>query len=265
MEAEEFERYTERLRTSLESIPQVVGLVTLGSTADADLRDEWSDHDFWVITEPGAQDILVQDLSWLPDHQEIAITVPHGKNRRTLLFRNRHKAEFAVFDVDEARTGKIERYKVLIDRNQVAQLIEAIHEATLQESRGRPDALENLCVLAWSACERYCRGEQLSALQNTKGFAVNQLLSLISEIDENTSRKDALDPRRRLEARFPTLAAELIALLEKPVPVVALHLLEISERELKPKNPALAWDKVLMVRGWINELLRSPNPSTDPN
>ena len=44
MEAAEFDNYTERLRASLEAIPAVVGLVTLGSTADASLRDEWSDH-----------------------------------------------------------------------------------------------------------------------------------------------------------------------------------------------------------------------------
>jgi len=48
------------------------------------------------------------------------------------------------------------------------------------------------------------------------------------------------------------LAAELLELYGKPVPDAALHLLEIVERELKPKAPALAWDKVAIVRSWIS-------------
>ena len=69
MDAVEFDNYTERLRRSLESVREVLGLVVLGSTAESALRDEWSDHDFWIITEVGKQDALLEDLSWLPDYQ----------------------------------------------------------------------------------------------------------------------------------------------------------------------------------------------------
>jgi len=96
MEAAAFENYTERLRTSLLATNGVIGLVTLGSTADANFRDEWSDHDFWVITKAGAQDALLNDLSWLPDADNIALMVCHGKHRRTVMYHNRHKAEFGV-------------------------------------------------------------------------------------------------------------------------------------------------------------------------
>jgi len=59
MNAIEFETYMDRLHSSVQSIPEVIGLVTLGSTAEPLLRDQWSDHDFWVITEPDAQDLLM--------------------------------------------------------------------------------------------------------------------------------------------------------------------------------------------------------------
>src|SRR6185369_14427111 len=134
MNANEFENYTEQLRISLASIPGVIGLVTLGSTADPTFRDEWSDHDFWVITEPGAQDSLVQDLSWLPGYQNILFEVSHGKNRRTVLFRNRHKVEFAVLDSSEVSSGKIERYQILIDRDRIAELIGNVHLETLRQA-----------------------------------------------------------------------------------------------------------------------------------
>jgi len=252
MEAAEFDNYTERLRASLEAIPAVVGLVTLGSTADASLRDEWSDHDFWVITEPGAQDSLVTDLSWLPDHENSVMTISHGPHRRTILFRNRHKVEFAMFDTDEARSsGRVERYRVLIDRDEVSELIKTIHDDSLQQAQIRLEAIENLCGMVWSACERHWRGELLSARQYVDGFAVNLLLNLIRINEPNAANCDALDPRRRLEQRLPTLAAELLELRTEPVPVAALHLLDIIERELKPNGPTVAWDKVALVRAWI--------------
>jgi lincosamide nucleotidyltransferase B/F len=256
MEPNAFDTYTDHLRASLESARDVLGLVTLGSTADAALRDEWSDHDFWVITEPGKQDKFVSDLSWLPDYGDIAIVVCHGKHNRTVLYRNRHQVEFAVFDVDGARLGKIERYQVLIDRGQIAELIDSVHQNTLQEAQVKPDALENLCATVWSACERYYRGELLSARQYIDGFAVNKLLGLISVGESDDERKDALDPRRRRELRSPALAAEVLAIRDETVPAAALRILEIAERELKQKAPKLAWEKVKMVQGWICELIR---------
>src|SRR6185295_9240947 len=139
MNATEFENYTERLRVSLESVSQVIGLVTLGSTADPTFRDEWSDHDFWVITEPGAQDSFVEDLSWLPDYQNILFEVSHRPHGRTILFNNRHKVEFAVLDTSEVTSGKIERYQILIDRDRVAELIGNIHLETHQQAKLRPE------------------------------------------------------------------------------------------------------------------------------
>ena len=255
MELKAFETYTDQLRASLESARDVLGLVTLGSTADAALRDEWSDHDFWVITKPGAQDKFVNDLSWLPDYHDVAIVACHGKQGRTVLYRNRHQVEFAVFDVDEARMGKIERYQVLIDRAQIVELIESVHQNTLHEGRVKPDALENLCATVWAACKRYRRGELLSARQYIDGFAVNKLLGLICGNEPDDERKDTLDPRRRLELRSSALSAEVLALRDLPVPEAALRILEIAHQELGPKSPNLAWEKLGMVEGWIRELV----------
>src|SRR5262245_45417011 len=138
MKATEFENYTERLRASLEPVSGVIGLVTLGSTADPAFRDQWSDHDFWVITKPGMQDSLVEDLSWLPDYQNILLTVSHRPHGRTILFHNRHKVEFAVFDASEVSSGKIERYQVLIDRDHIAELVGNIHLETQRQATLRP-------------------------------------------------------------------------------------------------------------------------------
>lgn len=256
MDPIQFETYTKQLRASLESVPGVIGLVTLGSTADPTFRDQWSDHDFWVITEPGAQESFVADLSWLPDYQNILFEVSHGKNRRTILFRDRHKVEFAVFDAGEIASAKIERYRILIDRDQVTELIGKIHLETQQQAKLRPEALENLCILAWTACELNARGEVLHARQYLDGFAINLLLNLLQS-ESTDERKDPLDPRRRVEMRCPELGTELLALYVKPVPEAAFHLLQIVERELKPGAPKLAWERVAIVRSWIAEMRSS--------
>ena len=259
MDAAEFDNYTERLCTSLESVREVLGLVVLGSTADSTLRDEWSDHDFWIITEVGAQDLLVEDLSWLPDYQNIALTVKHLPHGRTIVFHNRHKVEFAVFDATEMGSGRVDRYRVLIDRGGIAELVATVHDVTRRQAQARPVTLENLCVVLWSACERHMRGELLSARQYMDAFAIDRLLSLISNSEPSDARKDALDARRRLEQKSPALAAEVLAVRDQPVPEAALQLLEIAERELKPKVPTLAWDKVTIVRGWIIDETREGN------
>jgi hypothetical protein len=256
MKAADFDTYTGRLFAVLDSAPEVIGFVTLGTTAETSFRDAWSDHDFWVITKVGAQDSFLKDLSWLPDAHDIALEVRHS-NGWTVVYRNQHKVEFAVFDVNEAHEGKVQSYRILIDRDQIAELMESVQWNTRKHSQVRSDALENLCVLVWSACERYSRGELLSARQYLDGFAVNQLLSWLSESDKEALGKDVLDPRRRVELRSPTLAKEVLAALEKPVPSAALELLEIAEREIKPKRPTLAWESVKMVQGWIRELATS--------
>ena len=259
MRPQSFELFTERLRDKLENDPRVIGFVTLGTTADSELRDEWSDHDFWIITEAGAQNSYLTDFSWLPDAENIAITVRHGERYRSAVYRDRHKVEFAVLDVDEARDGKIERYGVLIDRGGVAELIESIRQQTFEQaqtSRTWADGLQNLCIIVWTACERFERGEMLSARQYIDGFAVNQLLQLVSvhTSDESDVSADLLDARRRLEMRSPELAAEVLRILTKPVPEAALGLLGIAERELKSKAPDLAWEEVALVQTWISEL-----------
>lgn len=109
----------------------------------------------------------------------MAIMIHHGGHGRTTVFNNRHRVEFAVFDANGVGSGKVERYRVLIDRDQIAELIAAVHENTRQQAQLRPDALENLCQTVWSACERFGRGELLSA-RHVDEFAVNKLLSLLS-------------------------------------------------------------------------------------
>src|SRR5712692_1801052 len=102
MQPEEYRRFSERLREGLAGDDRVLGLVALGSmSGEPPGPDQWSDHDFFVISRPGEQERLRTDLSWLPDAEEIVFTyrdTPHGVK---VFYRSAHLLEFAVFDLDE--------------------------------------------------------------------------------------------------------------------------------------------------------------------
>ena len=185
------------------------------------------------------------------------MTVRHGPSRRTVLYGNRHKAEYAVFDSEEAVSGKIERYKVLLDRRDIGSLAESIRLQTHNESAAglaRPDKLENLCLLLWSAYERWERGERLSA-QRYIQFSIDSFLDLLVA-HQGLNRPhiaDELEPRRRLEQIEPELGQELgrVGLLAPAEAGVAL--IDLAQRELLARAPELAWEKVFVVRTWLQE------------
>jgi hypothetical protein len=250
-----YDDFTDQLRTTLSTRPGVLGLILLGSTADESLRDERSDHDFWVIVEPGTVPSL-EELSWLPRHDEILFSVGFGPGRRSVLYRDGHTVEYAVFEPAGASAGKIERYRVVLDRGGVAALAETIHRRTVEEAlaaQGSPDGLLHLCLLAWTATERSLRGEHLSARRYLDGFAVDRLLALIAAHSPRHGEPpgDVLDPRRHLERRRPDLAGELNALPTLPVPEGAALLLRIARREVSPYAPGLAWREADDVLAWI--------------
>lgn len=257
MDQIDYERFLEELTATLAADPRVLGLVALGSTADASSRDRWSDHDFWVITEPGAQSRYLDNVSWLPRADDLLMIVRHGPSRRSVLYGDRHKAEYAVFDSQEAVGGKIERFRVLLDRGDIGGLAESIRLQTHDERRAglaRPDKLENLCMLLWTAYERWERGERLSA-QIYLQFSVDSFLDLLAARG-GLSRPDAadkLESRRRLERIEPELGRELerASLLAPAEAGVAL--LDLAQKRLSATAPELAWDKVAVVREWLRE------------
>lgn len=253
----DYQNYLDELTSTLGADPSVLGLIALGSTADAAGRDAWSDHDFWIITAPGAQPSYLDTFSWLPRADQILMTVRHGLSYRGVLYENRHHAEYAVFDAGEAVRGKIERFRVLIDRGGIVRLAESVRLRTHEErsaALARPDKLENLCVMLWNACERWQRGERLSS-QRYVLFSVDALLDLLTAHGrlKKSHAADELDARRRLERREPELAERLSRAARLDPASAGAALLDLAETELRASAPELAWDRVALVRGWLRE------------
>lgn len=261
MNPSDYQNFLDELVSTLAADPLVLGLIALGSTADAASRDCWSDHDFWIITSPGSQARYLETFSWLPRADDVLLSVSHGPSRRTVLYGDRHKAEYAVFDPEEAVSGKIERFRVLIDRRDIGELAESIRLQTREErdaTLARPDKLENLCLLLLTAHERWERGERLSAQQYLQ-FSVGLFLDMLAAhgVLNKSRAADELDTRRRLEQIEPGLGQELGRIGRLSPAEAGVALIELADRELRARAPQLAWEKVSVVRQWLQEAVET--------
>jgi hypothetical protein len=256
MESTQFEAFSAALTRSLESRSGVLALVLLGTTSQPEFRDEWSDHDFWVVTRPGYQDTLLNDLSWLPRADEFLIEARHGPHRRSILYSDGHLIEFAVFDVDEVSGASVTSYRIVFDRGGVAAAVAAVH-ANTQPPAWDEDRAEflfsNFLILLQTAAARSRRGEQLSARRYVSHFAVDALLRLALGLTKRADAPgvDPLDPRRRIERIFPELASALSSVEQRTVPEAAIALLDIADNFLTrtwpeyPKTDAEAVRRLL--------------------
>lgn len=250
MNSTEYEQFTATLLHTLEADPDVMGLVALGTTADPTWRDAWSDHDFWVITRPGHQERLLDDLGWLPNSAEILIRARHGRRHYSVLYQNGHRAEFAVFDAEEATASTVTLYRILFDRADVAAAVaRAQQHAAPQpwnEAR-RVFVFDNFLILLCTAVARWQRGERLSARRYLDQFALNSLLEL-AQVNVAISGRDPADPRRHIERQQPRLAEAVEALACRLVPEGAIGMLDLAEQILAESWPEYPKSRVAGVR-----------------
>jgi hypothetical protein len=221
MESFDYELYTSLVIERIEADPDVLGLILVGSTAESETRDEWSDHDFWIITLPGAQEKYLNSVEWLPFSESTLLTALHGGNVRSVLYLNRHMVEYAVFDQEQVKEANLNRYEVVLDRDGIESIAKKLNEGTLSSRAKevmRSDKLSNLCLLVWTANQRSERGELLSAFQYMND-AIDEFLDLLvgANVLGGNPGFDALSPRRRLEFFNPDLGAKLHQIVrEKP-------------------------------------------------
>lgn len=251
MELPEYRRFTRELRLRLEADPRVLGLVVVGSTAERDYApDRWSDHDFFVVVAPGAQESFRSDLRWLPGSEEIAFSFRETAHGVKVVLRDGHLLEFAVFDPGELSLARVNRYRVVFDRERIAERIERVAQAT----RSSPDLVVpgddwltgQFLALLLVGVGRHHRGERLSGRQLVASNAVSHLVRLFTKhvASPSAALLDGLDPLRRFELAYPALGARLSALQIMETPAAARALLDLAVAELPHLFAAGAVDAV---------------------
>ncbi len=236
-----FENYLARLTTSLAARDEIIGVVLCGSTADRDRVDEWSDHDFLVVTASlEIAERMRDDLDWLPDAERIVLAPHEGQHGLKVVYDDGRVLEFAVFGPDELGLAIANAYEVALDRADLA--------ATMRDAAARPrpgsdaslrDRAELFLSLLLIGVGRHRRGETLTAGQFVRSHALAHLLALhraehpsaaptVHGIDP---RLDDLDPYRRVERVHPVFAAAVAEAIEADPDTAARRLLELAHAE----------------------------------
>ena len=239
---DEYRAFTSELTDRIRADGRAIGLVAVGSMADRDYApDEWSDHDFFVITLGGGQEELRQDLSWLPRASEIAFSFRETEHGLVVFYESGHLLEFAVFDLEEIALAGVNRYRVLLDRGGVGQRMEHV-AASPPPPPDDAFSFGKTLALALVATGRGLRGEKLSAASFMR-MAATHLCRLLAGTmpGANASILDNLDPLRRFERAYPELGGELARVMRLDPAEGGRALLELLERELRPLRPDLPW------------------------
>lgn len=263
MDIDQYRAFTTTLTETLARNPRVVGLIALGSMAEQDyLPDRWSDHDFFVVTEPDAQESLRTDLSWLPDHQRIAFWFRENIHALKVVYDTGHVLELVVFDEAEIEQAYANRYRVLLDRGDVTRRMAVAAARTAARQQSGDDAVDlgqflvNLVV----GVGRYYRGERLSGHTYVKVYAQDHLLRLLGKYVPAPQRSllDNLAPSRRFEQVYPEPGAELDAIALLPPPEAASRLLNLAERSLSAVMPDFPAAHLAVVRRFLADAADLP-------
>jgi hypothetical protein len=245
MDASAYMQFIDELQSSLESRPEVLGLVLLGSAAARERQDEWSDHDFFVITADAAAEPMRQNLTWLPDHPSIALAPRETEHGLKVVYDSGHVLEFAVFTLSELSLAGANAYEVRFDRGGVAAVMESLVKRP-REPRDDERDLALFISLLLIGVGRVRRGELLVGGNLIRTFAVERLLRVFAHRTPD-ARLDDLDPFRRVELVFPDL--RLAEALQADPEEAARQVLRIAEDQLGPIDGAdvlrrrLGWDR----------------------
>jgi hypothetical protein len=259
MDHAQFHSFTHSLEHTLDADDRVLALVAIGSLAQPERVDLWSDHDFWVITTTAAQTDFLTDLSWLPDHRAIALTLRPAQQYYTVLYTTGHIAEFAVFGPHDLSRGRLTHYRMLFDKDDITTRIQAIATHVQQEQQSGYNASATFGHFLITLCTgvgRATRGEWLSAHTYIFQYAVDALLTLITHHvpPQRPDLSDPFDPRRRFERIYPDLSTTLARLLTLPPAVAARHMLDLAERLFADGTIALAPQALSSTRAYVQAL-----------
>jgi len=255
---DKFLAYSESLRVNLDAREEVIGLVFLGSAADTSRADEWSDHDFFVISSEGSAESLRQNLDWLPDFSKIEIGVRETDHGLKVVYQDGQVLEFAVFEDSELDTVSAFSFAVAIDKCNLQNRMEAIEARSVGKAPNHAKEFELFLCQLLIGVGRARRGEVLIAGQHIRSWAINNLLGLVrlnvSPVEGSESLPDNFNRYRRFELQYPTLGEQIELAQQMPLEACAQSLLQIAVEICGDKIGDRELSQISAVRtrlGWM--------------
>lgn len=180
------------IELSLNTRPEVLALVAVGSSANLERMDEYSDLDFFVVTQDTYKDAYIQDLSWLNSIMKPGFYFKNTKDGYKYFFEDGVYCEFAVFSESEFKEIGPQESRFVFNKNELSlpPTTSIIKKDIPESSFLIGEILTNLYV----GLSRFYRGEKLSSFKFIQVYAVDNLLSLLG------SAQDYYDTSRRVES-----------------------------------------------------------------
>jgi hypothetical protein len=250
--------FSQALAGNVANDENLLGLVLVGSTADTFRVDEWSDHDFFLVTKEGFGEGYRQDLSWLPFSDQIAWAPHETDHGLKVVYEFGHVLEFAVFNDSELELAKVNSVAVPVDKSNLTARVEAMRLLSLPVAPVNPATklqadLDLLLSHILIGVGRYRRGETLIAGEQIRSYLMPNLLNLVSNWVEpaagTAETEDSLNRFRRFETRYPGISKGITEALACDVETAARKIFEITES----LDPQLNADKYRVIRdrlGW---------------
>src|SRR6187431_2179864 len=231
----DFDAMSAALEKAARDTDGVNGLVLLGSAADASRRDEWSDHDFFVMLTPDGLDRR-KDLSWLPESERLVLTAYESEVGRAAIYDDGHVFEFAAAMPEELAGAKVNAYRIAYDDGELRALVD---RALVRPEKADSDPVNDarlILVKLLIGVGRIRRGEVLSGARFVRAWAVSLFVKVVWERlpSAHPELRDDLDELRRFERSYPELGARLEAALAQPAEAAARALFELTRETLEP-------------------------------
>lgn len=227
--------------------------------AEQDFKpDKFSDHDFFLITKPGAQSEFKNNFDWLPDSDNIIYHFQESEYVVKVLYNYGHIAEFGVVDQEELKEVPLNNYRILMDKDGLEKQIHNLAKKTEQDSRimiSNERLVGQIIFDLKIGIDRFLRGEKLSAFKKIKCLCVENLLILIQK-NINTKQKggqDNLDPFRRVELQYPTFGQKIEDVLSSSLYEVSLTILFFLKNEFNIKLDEKQKEAVELLIEYLND------------
>jgi hypothetical protein len=251
----DFETRTAALERSAREHPGIAGLVLVGSASGLARRDEWSDHDFFMIAEPGREEEVRDVAGWLPEPDRVALIAREGAIGFAVVYDDGHVFEFAASTASELDGALVNEHRIAYDEGPVATLVaESLARAAALPPFDAANDARLVLVKLLIGVGRARRGERVNAAGFLRGWAVNHLVRAVrARIPLESSVGDSIDPTRRFERDYPDLGGRIADALDLPAEACARELFDILRGTLEPgwdDFPTRAADAVAARLGW---------------
>lgn len=238
---------------------RVLAVLALGSIGvEQDRLDDYSDLDFFIVTEDDLKQQMIDDISWLNQCYPVAFSFKNTKDGYKFFFEDGIYGEFAIF-------GRREIPHVIQNQARLVYQKQGYQEPTLLDAKSLPkpdnvqpiDEIHEAITNLYVGVMRALRGERLSAQRFIEHYAIDHVLKAYLILHPIQGKWiDPFNLERRIESHDPHLKPWLTSMIQgySSLGSSAASILSFAET-LQPLD---SWI-VCHVRQSINELIRVEN------